>query len=84
MLTVEFVVESVVDFKIFVLWSESVRVIVGPGQKLLCHRVAQRLNVEKCGVVDLYDLSLISGGGGGGEEKGRRRRRKVEKNTRKN
>lgn len=33
MLTVEFVVESVVDFKIFVLWSESVRVIVGPGQK---------------------------------------------------
>ena len=24
--------------------------------------MAQRLNVEKCGVVDLYDLSLISGG----------------------
>ena len=26
--------------------------------------MAQRLNVEKCGVVDLYDLSLTSGGGG--------------------
>ena len=33
-LNVDFVVESVVDFKMFVLWSGSGRVIIGLGQKL--------------------------------------------------